>query len=125
MKKQIKAHVKKYKTVYYCVATGVVVGGIVWIVCGGNPKIVQGVKQVNLFSPRSTQNVVQIAFTERSTPSKPVHLVGTNSYFDSLSHAARETGHSLSMISRQINGHIPNVKGDVFEILDKVEYSQN
>jgi DNA-directed RNA polymerase specialized sigma54-like protein len=55
---------------------------------------------------------------ERSTASKPVHLVGTNLYFNSLSEAARETGLHLSMISRNINGHIPDVNGNVFELLE-------
>jgi hypothetical protein len=55
---------------------------------------------------------------ERSTPSKPVHLKGTNLYFSSLSEAARETGHNLSMLSRHVNGHSPDIKGDVFEVLE-------
>lgn len=32
MKDQIKAHVKKYKTVYCCVATGIVVAGITGVI---------------------------------------------------------------------------------------------
>jgi hypothetical protein len=63
-------------------------------------------------------NPVIINMIERSTASKPVHLVGTNLYFNSLSEAARETGHTLSMISRNVNGFIPDVKGDVFELLE-------
>lgn len=49
-----------------------------------------------------------------------MHLVGTNLYFNSISEAARETGHQASMISKNINGHIPDVKGDVFELLEHV-----
>ena len=55
---------------------------------------------------------------DRSTPSKPVHLVGTNLYFNSLSEASRETRHPLSTLSKHVNGVIPDVKGDVFELLE-------
>jgi hypothetical protein len=70
------------------------------------------------YRPRTDVRQTTVNMVERSTPSKPVHLVGTNLYFNSLSEAARETGHPLSTISKHINGHIPDVKGDVFEILE-------
>ena len=60
---------------------------------------------------------VTITLEEKSTPSKPVHLVGTDQYYRSLSEAARQTGHSLSDISKNANGKIPDVKGDVFELV--------
>lgn len=65
-------------------------------------------------------NLTVVNFIENSTASKPVHLEGTNQYFASLSEAARETGHALSRISKNVNGHIPDVNGDVFTLLDKV-----
>lgn len=71
-----------------------------------------------LLSPRSEVNILNVELSERSTPSKPVHLVGTNLYFPSLSEAARQTGHPLATISKQVNGHIPDVHGDVFQLLD-------
>ena len=60
---------------------------------------------------------VAITFTERSTPSKPLHLVGTHQSFDSVHDAARKTEHSVAKISKNINGHIPDVGGDVFEVV--------
>ena len=67
---------------------------------------------------KPVQTIIQ--FVERSTPSKPLHLVGTHQYFDGVLDAARKTGHSASMISRNINGHIADVKGDVFEVVNAV-----
>ena len=66
----------------------------------------------------SKGNPVIINLIERSTPSTPVHLVGTNLYFNSLSEASRETGHHLSQLSKHINGKLPDLNGDVFEILE-------
>lgn len=65
-------------------------------------------------------NQTIVSFVERSTPSKPVHLVGTDRFFASMSEAARETGHHVADISKVVNGKMPNVKGDVFELLDVV-----
>lgn len=71
-----------------------------------------------LLSPRSEVNILNVELSERSTPSKPVHLVGTNLYFASISEAARQTGHSVSSISQQVNGHRADVHGNVFQLLE-------
>lgn len=115
---QVKTHLRENKKVYIvggaCLAVGVLAGvafvrtGDI-VVSGSNNQIVGKAKTVNQ---------VMIQMVERSTPSKPVHLVGTNLYFNSLNEAARETGHSLSKLSRHVNGHIPDLNGDVFELLE-------
>lgn len=115
---KIKTHIKENKKTY-------IVGGVCFLVgaasvyftsitAGEGPQVLQRVTQ---FGFRNEANPVIINLIERSTPSKPVHLVGTDRFFNSLSEAARETGHPLSTLSKHINGLIPNVGGDVFELL--------
>ena len=109
-----KQHVKEHKAVYItggvCLVVGAVAGGGYVFT---RPEVLQNVKMQNLgFTWKPTQTVIQ--FVERSTPSKPVHLVGTQKYWDSIHAAARDTGHSVSDISKCINGLRNNVKGDVF-----------
>ena len=117
----IKLHILDNKKWY-------VVGGISFIfgVAGSlilvgrvnhGPNIIQKINQI-AWHPENNQMIVN--FVERSTPSKPVHLVDTNLYFDSIHEASRQTGHSVAMISRNINGHIADIKGDIFKALEKV-----
>lgn len=115
----IKQHVKKYKAVYItggvCLAVGAT-GGVAYAI--RRPEIIQNAQLQNIlcWRPESHQHVIQ--FIERSTPSKPIHLKGTQQYFDSIHAAARQTGHSVSDISKNVNGLRPDVKGDVFELVD-------
>ena len=112
---QIKTHFDENKKVYVGVGVGLVVGAAVATVAFHNkPEVAQKINQIAI---GYKNNQVLVNFVERSTPSKPVHLKGTNLYFDSLSDAARKTGYSLSQISKNVNGHIPDVNGDVFEVL--------
>ena len=116
----IKNHVREHKEAYIvgasCLAVGLL-GGVA-LVKSGDISIVASGDKNQIVGKAKTVNQVMIELVERSTPSRPVHLVGTNLYFSSLSEAARETGHSLGMLSRHVNGHIPDVKGDVFELLE-------
>lgn len=115
---KIKNHFHENRTVYLaCGVTAVVTGaGILFFSASKTgTEVVQKIVQVGF---RNEANPTVIQMIERSTASKPVHLVGTNLYFNSLSEAAKETGHTLSKISRQINGHIPDCNGDVFELLE-------
>ncbi len=116
---KIKAHVKEHKREYLLVTAGVLAGCLVTSVAvtlklSENGEVAPQIQQLMNFGPT---NARVINLIERSTPSKPVHLMGTDLYFDSISDAARKTGHSLQSISKQINGHISNVDGDVFEVL--------
>ena len=116
MLEKIKTHFTENKKFYIGVGIGAGVATAGYLILNS-----QGIK-IEVFGDNNhiigKARQVTINLVERSTASKPVHLAGTNLYFSSLSEAARETGHSLSMISRNVNGHIPDVKGDVFELLD-------
>jgi len=117
---KVKRHVKDNKKVYLVsagafVAGGLVIGGAVgWRL---RPEIEnQLIQKITQLGFRNEANPTIIQLVEHSTPSKPVHLVGTDFYFDSLNDAARKTGHHLSQISRQVKGDIPTLpNGDVFE----------
>lgn len=115
---KIKQHVKDNKKVYIAsagaLAVGVIGGILVSTRSNFGSQIMQTVNQIGF---RNTANPTIINFVENSTPSRPVHLVGTDLYFNSISDASRKTGHSLSTLSKHINGKIPDVKGDVFELL--------
>ena len=121
MLEKIKTHVQENKKYYIVGATCLTVGVAAGAIFLGQKDVINiAVEGSNndVIGKVRTVNKTVIEFVEHSTPSKPVHLVGTNLYFNSLSEAARETGHSLSKISRQVNGHIPDVNGDVFKILE-------
>ena len=114
---KIKKHFQDNKGTYIaCGVTAVVaVAGTLFFVKNKTmpPQIISTIAPVF----NNEVNPVIINLVERSTPSKPVHLVGTNLYFSSLGEAARETGHSLQKLSKHINGHLPDLDGDVFELL--------
>jgi hypothetical protein len=115
---KIKIHFQENKKSYAiagsCLVIGAAISAIVLLIVSKQSKSGPQIVFNNEVNP------VFINLLERSTPSKPVHLVGTNLYFNSLNEAARETGCSLTQISKNVNGIIPNVKGDVFELLERV-----
>jgi hypothetical protein len=107
-------HVKENKDKYIIGAAGVLVGAAgVAAIRMRTPEVVAMNKIVGP-SWKPVQTIIQ--FVERSTPSKPLHKVGTQEYYDSVHDAARKTGHSVTRISKNINGHIPDIGGDVFEV---------
>lgn len=117
---KVKSHVQTHKKIYIIGATCLGVGvlsGVAFTRSIPNISVIGDNNQV--VGKAKTVNQVVVELVERSTPSKPVHLVGTNLYFNSLNEAARETGHNLSMISKNVNGQIPDVKGDIFELLER------
>lgn len=119
---KIKQHFKDHNELYI----GLGIGACMVFAASGGAKVLRkgGVESSSKlieivqigFRHKATATVIQLV--ERSTSSKPVHLVGTNLYFSSLSEAARETGHHLTMLSKHVNGHIPDLNGDVFELLE-------
>ena len=121
MLEKAKEHLKKHKTAYLVVAgtvAGVVLGAVVTSVTrNSNLGPTAKVSGIVNWKPFIDQTVT-ITFEEKSTPSKPVHLVGTDQYYRSLSEAARQTGHSLSDISKNANGKISDIKGDIFELVN-------
>lgn len=118
---QVKKHFSDNKKLYIGVGIGIVVTAVavvVTVVSRGDSGA-QVIQKINQIAWRPENNQMVINMVERSTPSKPVHLVGTNLFFSSLNEAARETGHHLRDISKNVNGLIPDVKGDVFQFLEK------
>lgn len=111
---RIKEHFVEHKELYIGFGVGVAIAGVGVV-------IYLATRQSNIpriSSGRDTLiNSTIVGFIENSTPSKPVHLVGTDLYFNSLGDAARKTGHPLSQISKNVNGHIADIGGDVFELL--------
>lgn len=118
MFEQIKTHVDRNKKVYTGVGIGVGVSlaGVAVLCKFSNPDLKPTQKLLVLGKARDV-NQVMVNFIERSTPSKPVHLLGSTQYFDSVSDAARKLGLDRSLISKNVNGHIPDVKGYTFKAL--------
>jgi hypothetical protein len=121
IKNKVVAHVGDNKELYIGMIAAAVAGGAAGYLVRGQvaslipAEVVTDNKIVNAVCWKPTSTIIE--FVERSTPSKPVHLVGTQQYFDSLSDAARKTGHHLSRISQNVNGLIKDVNGDVFEFV--------
>jgi hypothetical protein len=121
---KFKTHLQENKVVYIASTCGAFVGavgvaGAALAVMYTHPNEgTQAIQRITQIGWRHEANATIIQLVERSTPSKPVHLVGTKMYFDSIGDAARETGHSATMISRNVSGKIKDVKGDVFELLE-------
>lgn len=119
---RVKTHVKENKRTYIaCAGTAVVTAvGTLMVISRKQMAAIDASNNINaalVWKPRQELNQYVIELVERSTPSKAVHLIGTDRYFSSLHEAARETGHSVTKISRNVNGHIPDLNGDVFEVL--------
>jgi predicted PurR-regulated permease PerM len=118
---KIKTHLKENKKTYIsCGITFVVTAaGVLFLsnASNGSSDVIQKITQIGF---RNEANPVIVNLVERSTPSKPVHLVGTNLVFDSINDAARKTGHSVTQISKNVRGLIPNVGDDIFELLERV-----
>lgn len=111
---KVQGHFRRHKELYIGIGIGVAVAVIAMFFLRQRA-ISNSVKIQGLINIKPTINSTIINFVETSTPSKPVHLVGTNIYAGSIHEMALLRGHSASMVSRCANGHIPNVKGDVFE----------
>lgn len=97
-----KKHLSENKKLYIvggvCLATGVAITVVVM----KSPEIQQGVSQVNILSPRSKVDVVQIALPERSTPSKRIQDLATGTAYASVSEAARVLDKSRSYIQDRL-----------------------
>lgn len=113
---KIKAHFRRNKKTYLAAAGTAVLGTIGGAYLARKQPEVALIQKATLIGWKNKS--IQLQFVERSTPSTPVHLKGTKNYWDSISAAARDTGISRENISKNINGHIPNVKGNIFEAVD-------
>lgn len=115
--KRIRKHFEDNRNTYIASAATAVTVSAAFLVLNRSNAELKNLQQIRQISWRPQNTQVIISFVERSTPSKPVHLVGTDLYFDSLSDAAKKTGYSLSAISKVVNGHRTDINGDVFELL--------
>jgi len=113
---KIKTHFRENKKTYFIGVGGIVVGAFGMLVLRKDVDVPLG--RINQVGFWNQVKPTTINLVERSTPSKPVHLVGTNLYFDSLNDAARKTGHSVTAISQCARGIISDVDGDSFELLE-------
>jgi hypothetical protein len=118
---KIKQYFKKNKKIYVGTACGIVVGAVGMLIVSVRKDVDVPLGRINQIGFWNEVKPTTINLVERSNPSKPVHLVGTDLYFDSMSDAARKTGHHLSMLSKHLKGEIPDLKGDVFELLVPAE----
>ena len=118
IKKHFYDNHKEYLIGAGCLAAGLAIGVVTILLMSKNSEYgVKTIQKINQFGFHNDVTPMIVNFVERSTPSKPVHLVGTSLFFNSLHEAAKETGHSLRDISKNVNGLIPDVDGDVFELL--------
>jgi hypothetical protein len=115
---KIKNHFIDNKKVYIAAGVGILVGAASAVLIIANrpeAKIITDAWKLQINSPTTNNVTTIIEFIERSTPSKPIHLVGTQKYWDSIRATARDTGYSVSDISKNVNGLRDSVKGSVFE----------
>lgn len=110
-----KSHLKENKKLYIGLGIGAVAGGLAGSFAMLRTPEVQAVQKIIGPSWKPQQTIIQ--FVERSTPSRPLHRVGTKEYYDSVSDCARQTGLDRVMLSKHVNGYIPDVKGNVFEFV--------
>ncbi len=121
VKEKTKAHFEKYKTVYYCIGTGIVVAGATVLymnratpkshdvnVHAGENAVVAGKNVV-------MSNVNFITSNRQGPPSWVIRCIETDQIFTSQNAAANEMGLPASEISRHLNGVIDNVKDYTFE----------
>lgn len=114
---KVKKHFADHKDLYIGIGCGAVIVASLGYLYMSMPKSSGVTQNAVVFGSKNRVNQTVINLVENSTPSKPVHLVGSDLYFNSMSDAARKTGHSLSQISKNVSGKIDSVKGDVFELL--------
>ena len=119
--RRVRTHLHENKKTYIaCGATALVVATATTLYFKGSPVEFNAQQKAVVIGWKN--HITQLQFIERSTPSKPVAMIaknGTKSYFDSLSDAARKTGHDMAAISKNINGHTKSMSnGDMFELVD-------
>ena len=115
---KMQGHFARHKELYIGIAIGVALAaGVAAMFFFRQRAVSNSVKIQGLVNINPTINSTILNFMETSTPSKPVHLAGTNIYAGSINEMARLRGHDVSRVSKCCNGHIPHVKGDVFEFV--------
>lgn len=138
--KKAKKHIKKHKTEYYCIVTGVVVAGITLLIMRSRSDssisrgipvtakrglAVPGEASVNalevnrgglvLGNSYALNNVSFISSNRQGPPSWVIRCLETGAIFASQNLCANEMGVAKSEVSKHLNGFLDNVQGYHFE----------
>jgi len=118
-----KDHFRKYKVVYSCAATGVVVAGITALIMKGRHARMQsvpdGLARVTmrpfLFCSNGNNIVSTVERNGRGHPGYIVQSLETGARFPTQAETARAFNVSPSLLSSHLNGRFDNVNGLHFE----------
>jgi hypothetical protein len=135
--KKANKHIKKHKTEYYCIITGVVVAGITVLIMRSNASqrisrgipvtasrgipvtgesVVSNITSHNFFGKsKILSNVSYISSNRQGPPSWVIRCLETGGIFSSQRGASLEMDLPESEISRHLNGMIDHVRGYHFE----------
>jgi hypothetical protein len=125
---EIKDHIERHKVLYSCIGVGIVTAGITCLIMKGRHEGLGNAGPYGLetadtsvtmrpFSFLSQQkNTVEVIAREgRGHPGYVVHCLETNEYFPSQHQTSSVTGISEMILSRHLNGLLPNAQGLHFE----------
>jgi hypothetical protein len=115
---KIKLHLHNNKKAYItggvCLVVGVTVGAVAMYT---RPEVVQSAKQINLFSPKSTQNVIQIVM-ERAGNAGNVWIDNeTGENFMSTRKLAEALGVTTKIVRDYSKGLLPDINGRQFSMV--------
>lgn len=121
--KKANKHIKKHKTEYYCIITGVVVAGITVLIMRGtaSQSISRGISVtakdgISVLGKKVVMsNVSYISSNRQGPPSWVIRCLETGVIFTSQASAAFEMELPASEISKQLNGMMDHVRGYHFE----------
>lgn len=125
----IKEHVKKHKVKYACGATAVVSVGFTCLIMRGRYEVARGgtygpetidtsvTMRPLAFLSQQHNTVEVIARDGRGHPGYIVHCLDTDQFFSSQRMAALYHGISETILSKHLNGKLPDAEGIQFERL--------
>jgi hypothetical protein len=109
---EISAHVDKYKYVYIAGATGAAFGALAVLLLRGHSAPTQIFNTNNVTPVFNNTSIVNNA----GHMTKIVKRLSDGKMWETVTEAAAEEGVPLSMMSRHLNGHLPNVYGQHYTI---------
>lgn len=120
----VKDHFKKHKATYIVAGTAtIVVGGLVAYIAFGRNGSVQIAKPIQALTYKSTQINQIYQLPQVSNLAKPVlDITDPKNPIPYLSQnrAAAALGVGKSVVSKHLNGQIPDVKGHILEWVEEV-----
>jgi hypothetical protein len=127
MDNKIREHIKRHKTIYSCVATGIGVATFTTLIMRGRYEGFQ-TEPYGLKTADTSVTMRPLCFLSKQTnlvnvsnkfgKGRPGYLIrnlDTNEYFSSQREAARVFNISETFLSKHLTGKIPNVDGMHFE----------